>query len=78
MTPSETIAAYRSLYAPSAEELRATLPDLAEGLSAQLVELYKRPCAAAAERLAANFSGAHRTVMLFRERLVAEGEGHGG
>lgn len=63
------------VYTPSAEDLRRQLPDLAEGLSAQLAELYARPRADAAERLASNLDGARRLALALRERLMVEGEG---
>ena len=61
----------------NALDMRDQLPDLADGLHAQLCELHKRPCADKAERLAINLEGAKRVVMEFRSRLVTEGEGHG-
>lgn len=76
MTPGEAQTAYASLYAPSAESLRLSLPEIGEGLAAQLVELHKRPSAAAAEQVAANLDGARRAVLRYRERLLA-GEGNG-
>lgn len=65
------------VYRPMLEDLRRQLPDLAEGLSAQLNELYARPRADAAERLASNLDGARRLLLTLRERLVQEGEGRG-
>ena len=65
------------VYVPMLEDLRRQLPDLAEGLSAQLGELYARPRADAAERLAANLDGARRLMLTLRERLLEEGEGRG-
>lgn len=65
------------IYVPEMEDLRRQLPDLAEGLSAQICEVYSRPRADAAERLAANLDGAKRLLLALRERLIAEGEGSG-
>lgn len=64
-------------YVPNLEDLRRQLPDLAEGLSAQLSDIYARPRADAAERLAANLDGARRLLLTLRERLLQEGEGRG-
>lgn len=66
---------YAALYAPTAEELRRSLPEIGDGLQAQLHNLYARPSAADAERVAANLDGARRAVMRLRERLIAEGRG---
>ena len=69
---------YRPAYAPSAETQRQVLVDMADGLHAQLLELYARPCPAAAERLAANLAGASRAVLRYREAMLREGNGDGG
>lgn len=71
-------SAYRALQQPTAAELGDYLPDLAEGLHAQLGELHARPCADKADRLAVNLEGARLHVLRLRERLVIEGEGPGG
>lgn len=65
-------------YLPSAESQRQGLPDIAGGIHAQLLELYARPCPAAAERLAANLAGASRAVLRYREAMLREGTGDGG
>lgn len=57
--------------AADSEALRRGLPDIADGLSAQLHELAARPDAAVAETVAANLAGAHRAVLRFREALLA-------
>jgi len=54
-----------------------SLPDMADGLCGQLHELHARPCADAAERLAANLAGASRAVLRFREALIREGGANG-
>lgn len=64
-------------YTPNAEDLRRSLPEVADGLSAQLHDLYARPSADAAERVAANLDGARRAVLRLRERVIAEGIGDG-
>lgn len=77
MSAQPRTAALAALYQPSAESLRIGLPDIAEGLNAQLYELYARPCPDAADRLAANLAGASRAVLRFREALEREGRGNG-
>ena len=67
-----------ALQQPTAAELGDYLPDLADGLHTQLSELHARPCADKADRLAVNLEGARLHVLRLRERLVNEGEGHGG
>lgn len=74
---ADSQALYLAAYAPTAESLRRGIPDMADGLHAQLMELFARPCPDAAERLAANLSGAARAVLRYRERLAAEGSGDG-
>lgn len=46
------------------------LPDVAESLAAQLVELHKRPSANAAERVAYNLAGAHHMTLQVRADLL--------
>jgi len=75
MSPENTVAAYAALYGPSTESMRQSLPEIGEGLAAQLAELHKRPSPDAAEQLARNLDGARVAVMRYRERLVAEGAG---
>ena len=65
------------IYTADADTLRESLPDIGEGLQAQLAELYARPDPDRAERLASNLDGARRVVLSFRERLIAEGTGDG-
>lgn len=77
MTGASAAAQHAALYQPSAESLRLSLPDMADGLCGQLHELHARPCADAAERLAANLAGASRAVLRYREALIREG-GAGG
>lgn len=73
MTSTSAAAQHAAIYQPSAESLRLSLPDMAEGLSGQLHELHARPCADAAERLAANLAGASRAVLRYREAILREG-----
>ena len=77
MTGNEAAARYVASYQPSAESLRSSLPDMADGLHAQLYELHARPCADAAERLAANLAGASRAVLRLREAFIREGGSDG-
>lgn len=72
MTPE---AAHLAPYSPTAESLRVGLPDIADGLHSQLCELYARPTADAAERLAANLNGAALAVMRYRAAMLLEGCG---
>jgi hypothetical protein len=60
-----------------AGELARSLPEIGEGLSAQLTELSFRPTPDGAEILAANLAGAHRAVLRLREALLREGSGDG-
>ena len=73
MNGTQAAAAYAALYAPSAETLRNALPDIAEGLHAQLLELHARPSADAAERVAANLDAARRECMRYCEAMRREG-----
>jgi len=68
---------YAALYAPTADELRRTLPDVGDGLSAQLHELSARPTADGCDRLAINLAGAQSAVRKLREALIREGGSHG-
>ena len=74
MTPSEIARAYAALYGPSIESMRAALPDLADGLHAQLNDFFMRPTPEEALSIAVNLSGAQRLVMRMHERLSAECE----
>lgn len=73
MNGHDAARALSALYGPSAEDLRRALPELADGLSAQLVELHKRPTPERAEMVARNLEGVRQHVMRYRERLVVEG-----
>lgn len=63
----------RQLYTPGAEELRASLVNIADGLDTQLHELHRAPSALEAERVAANIAGAHRAVLRLADALRKEG-----
>ena len=73
MTGPDAARAYAGLYAPTAEDLRLSLPDIADGLHAKLCELSARPTPDRAEILAVYIAGAHRTVLKFREAMLREG-----
>ena len=73
MTAAAQIEAMRTLYAPGSTELARALPDLADGLSAQLHELLARPTRDRAETLAMNLHGARAHVLRIAEALRAEG-----
>jgi hypothetical protein len=64
-------------YVPSAEDLARGLPDMADGLHAQLCELSARPTPDGAEILACNLAGAHRAILRLREAILREGAGDG-
>ena len=70
-------AAYAALYAPTAESIRTALPDVADGLHAQLCELSVRPTVDGCDRLAANLGGAQTAIRKLREALIREGSGDG-
>lgn len=57
--------------AGDAETIRRTLPDVGEGLAAQLAELSRAPTPERCERVAIDLQGAFAAVLRFRERLLA-------
>jgi hypothetical protein len=75
MNGPHAAAAYAALYAPTADDLRRSLPDIADRIHTQLMQLHEHPCGDFCEQLAANLGGAQRAVLRFRERLLAEGKG---
>lgn len=77
MSPQQAATVYAALYGPSADDLRSGLPDIGDGLQAQLHELFRDPTPEAAERVAINLAGAQRAVQRFREALLREGAGDG-
>jgi hypothetical protein len=77
MTGLSAARVYGTLCTPSAEVLLRGLPDIGDGMQAQLHELYARPSIDGAGRVAANLEGAKRAVLRLRERLIADGEGDG-
>lgn len=75
MTDTEAaIAVMARLYGPDAETQRRGLPEISDGLSTQLHELYARPSVVAAETLAANLEGARRAVLRYAETLRRDGQ----
>lgn len=54
------------------EVMRKTLPNLADGLHAQLEALHDAPSESACEQLAANLDGARRYVLRFAEAIRNE------
>lgn len=58
--------------APTFEELRRTLPDLGDGLHAQLQALHDTPSESACEQLAANLDGARRFVLRLADAMHKE------
>lgn len=77
MSRADAAALYAALYAPTAAELLQSLPDMADGLRAQLYALYAHPSIDGAEGLAANLSGAARAVLRLREALLRDGGNDG-
>lgn len=77
MTGHNAAAQYAAQYAPTSDDLRRTLPDVADGLHAQLCELSARPTPDGCDRLAINLAGAQSAVRKLREALIREG-GAGG
>ena len=77
MSPADHVAAQAALYGLSAAEQANAMPDLGEGLMAQLVTLSMDPTPSRCEHMAANLEGARRAVLRLRERLIAEGLGDG-
>lgn len=57
---------------PSAEQQAAALPDVGDGLSAQLDALSRDPTPSGCEILAANLDGARRAILRLRASLLAE------
>lgn len=75
MTDTEAaLAVWARLYGPDAETQRRGLPEIADGLSSQLHELYARPSASDADAVAANLEGARRAVLRYAETLRREGQ----
>lgn len=77
MTGINAQRVYAALQRPDAAALHDALPDMADGLHTQLCELHARPGADRCDRLLLNLEGAVQYVRVYREALVAEGEGHG-
>lgn len=77
MTGRRAATVYAALYAPSAESLRHSLPEIGDGLQAQLVALYADPSARVAETVASNLAGAQRAILRYREALLREEAGGG-
>ncbi len=74
MTDTEAaLAVWARLYGPDAETQRRGLPEIADGLSSQLHELYARPSAVGAETAASNLEGARRALLRYAETLRRDG-----
>ncbi|WP_111266317.1 hypothetical protein [Marilutibacter maris] len=63
------------LHGQTTADILDTLPDMADGLQAQLIELYKRPSADRCDHMAANLAGAQVTIRKLREAIQREGTG---
>lgn len=70
-------ALYRGTDAEAFATLRSQLPDLGDGLQAQMQALHNAPSEAACELLARNLEGARRHVLRLAEAIRAEVK-HGG
>lgn len=75
MTGPADAARLAAHYAPSVDDITRTLPDAADGLHAQLIELHKRPTPERCDRLSANLAGAQTALRKLREALIREGSG---
>ncbi len=75
MSPAE-IAARQNAPLNSDLMLRA-LPEIADHLQAQLIELHKRPTPERAERMATELEGIRRHVLNIRAALVREAKADG-
>lgn len=67
--PVDRLAA---LYRPSADSLRRQLPELADGIHAQLCELATRPSRDKGEALASNLDGVRRHVLRLADAIGRE------
>lgn len=61
--------------APSVDDITRILPDAADGLHAQLIELHKRPTPERCDSLSANLAGAQTALRSLRAALIREGSG---
>lgn len=75
MTPAELHQ--RQVAQPDSLMLLAGLPDIADHLQAQLLELHKRPTPERAERMATELEGVKRHVLNVRAALQREAQGGG-
>lgn len=73
MTGSVTLL--RALYRATAEAQAAALPDIGDGLAAQMARLAMDPTPSACEVMAANLEGARQAVLRLRESLMSETPG---
>lgn len=69
-----TIDRLRGLHGPSTEAQAKSLPDIGEGLAAQLERLARDPTPWNCEVMAANLEGAKRAVMRLAEALKREAD----
>lgn len=78
MSPADANAANQArTCGPDADTIRRSLPDLGDGLQGQLQELSKRPSIERIDTVARNLEGLSQVLRRYRERMIAEGEGHG-
>ena len=62
---------FAGLYTAQVATLAKALPDIGDGLAAQLAALQRDPTAHGCERMASNLEGARQTVLRLREALMA-------
>lgn len=65
---------YHGLEIPSADTLLRFLPEIGDGLHAQLADLSAHPCVDKCERVLTNLEGARLHLQRIRERLLAGDE----
>lgn len=73
MSPAEIAA--RANTQPNSLMLLAALPDVADHLQAQLIELYRSPTPERCERMATELEGIRRHVLNIRAALQREAAG---
>lgn len=69
------IAALADLHRVPSWELQRCLPDIAERMASQIMELHREPTPERAERLCIELEGTRRQISRIREALVREATG---
>ena len=70
MTGLHTVP-FAGLYTARVATLANSLPDIGDGLAAQLAALQREPTSHGCELMASNLEGARQTVLRLREALMA-------